>query len=104
MNKLFELEGLAQRLLRYAAQAGWRVEAGQFLVGLLHRGKVSRGEVAGMTGLGERTARSLLASLLRQGIVGSPSDKGPVSLRFPMEAQDMLFPRLFFEEAAEHRE
>jgi Fic family protein len=98
MSRLFELDGLAERLLRYASQMGWRDEAGRFLVGLLHRGEIARGEVAGMTGLGERTARTLLGSLLRHGIVGSLSEKGPVSLRFPIEAQDVLFPRLFLGE------
>lgn len=97
MSKLFDLEGLAERLVEYAAHMGWRPEAGRFLVGLFHRGEVARGEVAGMTGLGERTARTLLGSLVRDGIVGSPSDKGPVSLRFPTKTQDVLFPRLFLE-------
>jgi hypothetical protein len=29
------------------------------------------------------------------GLLGSATPKGPVSLRFPSEALDMLFPRLF---------
>lgn len=98
MSRLFDLDGLAERLLRYSAQMGWRDEAGRFLIGLLHRGEIARGEVAGMTGLGERTARTLLGSLLRHGIVGSLSEKSPVSLRFPIDAQDVLFPRLFLGE------
>lgn len=48
-----------------------------------------------MTGLKERTARDLLASLVEDGILGSDTPKGPVSLRFPMKAVEVLFPRLF---------
>lgn len=48
-----------------------------------------------ITGLGERTARSLLAELLKDGILSSASDNGAVFLRFRVEHRDVLFPRLF---------
>ncbi len=95
MSGLFDLEGFAQRLRRYATLLDFRPEAGRLLVEILHRGEIARGDAAGITALGERTARALLSTLLRDGIVGSTSEKGPVSLRFPMRAEDVLFPRLF---------
>lgn len=91
MNKLFELEGLAQRLLRYAAQAGWRVEAGQFLVGLLHRGEVSRGEVAGMTGLGERTARSYWPRCYARASSDRPAIRAPFRCASPWRRRTCFF-------------
>ena len=57
--------------------------------------EIARGEAQAITGLGERTARDLLGDLLRDGVLGSRSEKGPVSLRFPATAVDALFPRLF---------
>ena len=49
------------------------------------------------TRLKERGARLILASLVEQGILGSDTPKGAVSLRFPSDAVDLLFPRLFAE-------
>jgi hypothetical protein len=56
-----------------------------------------RGEAERITGLKERGARMVLASLIEQGILGSETPKGPVSLRFPSDAVELLFPRLFAE-------
>lgn len=95
MGELFDLDGLANRLRHYAGLAGWRPEASKLLVEILHRGEVARGEAAAITGLGERTARTLLGDLLKDEILASASEKGPVSLRFPVKSLDVLFPRLF---------
>ena len=48
-----------------------------------------------MSGLRERTARDLLAALVRDGILGSDTPKGAVSLRFPLDAVEILIPNLF---------
>ena len=65
------------------------------LESVLLRGELARGEVDRMTGLSERTARTLLSTLISDGILGSDTPKGPVSLRFPLHAVERLFPRLF---------
>jgi Fic family protein len=95
MSGMFDLAGLVDRLRAYTATEGWRAEAGVLLTETLHRGEIARGEAASITGLGERTARALLGTLVDQGLLGSDSPKGPVSLRFPIKALDVLFPRLF---------
>ncbi len=95
MTDMFSLDALPHRLTAYAAQKGWRPQAATLLVEILRRGEITRGEAAPITGLKERTSRELLSELLRAGIVGASSEKGPVSLRFPSEAVDVLFPRLF---------
>ncbi len=95
MSGLFRLDSLAERLKTYAASNGWRNEAAILLIEIMHRGEIARGEAEAITGLKERTSRDLLGVLLANGIVGSDSQKGPVSLRFPVKALDMLFPQLF---------
>jgi Fic family protein len=95
MSGMFDLAGLADRLKAYAAMQGWRAEAGVLLAEVLHRGEIARGEAAGITALGERTVRGLLGTLVDHGVLGSDTPKGAVSLRFPVKALDVLFPRLF---------
>ncbi len=95
MMELFDLDTLSARLARYADLNGWRPEASRLLQEILHRGEIARGDAAAITGLKERTARDLLKLLLQDGILASPSEKGPVALRFTVDARDVLFPRLF---------
>jgi Fic family protein len=95
MSGMFDLAGLADRLKAYAAMQGWRAEAGVLLAEVLRRGEIARGEAAGITALGERTVRGLLGTLVDHGVLGSDTPKGAVSLRFPVKALDVLFPRLF---------
>ncbi len=97
MGSLFDLDTLVERLKRYVAVKTFRPESERLLTEVLHRGEIARGDAAVITGLGERTARELLGSLLRDGILGSESEKGPVGLRFAVDARDVLFPRLFAE-------
>ena len=47
--------------------------------------------------LPERTARRVFNDIAASGLLASETPKGPVSLRFPADAQDILFPRLFVE-------
>lgn len=95
MTELFDLGNLTDRLKRYSHLKDWRPEAAKLLQEILYRGEIARGDVAGITGLKERTARDLLKLLLQDGILSSPSEKGPVALRFTVDARDVLFPRLF---------
>ena len=95
MGSLFQLETLEGRLRAYVASRGWKEEASRLLEDVLRRGELSRGDAERATGLKERTARMLLGELVRDGILGSDTPKGPVSLRFPVRAVEVLFPRLF---------
>jgi hypothetical protein len=45
--------------------------------------------------LPERTARRVLNDLIAAGLLAADTPKGTVSLRFPTDAQEILFPRLF---------
>jgi Fic family protein len=96
MGSLFELNGLDLRLQAYVARSGQlKPETGRLLSEALVRGAFERGSAARITGLPERSARRVLNDAVREGLLGSDSPKGPVSLRFPAAALDALFPRLF---------
>jgi transcription initiation factor IIE alpha subunit len=79
----------------YVARREFRLGAVHILEHVLQRGEMPRGEASRITGLKERSARELLATLLLDGIVGSETPKGPVSLRFSTDAVEILFPNLF---------
>jgi Fic family protein len=97
MQGLFDLGHLAGRLRLYVERQQLRPEAFHILERVLLQGEMPRGEAERVTGFKERSARVLLSSLVEQGILGSETPKGPVTLRFPSEAVDILFPRLFGE-------
>jgi Fic family protein len=97
MTEMFRLEELTGRFQTYAAARSWRREAPLLLREILHRGEISRGDAMRITGLKERTSRDLLGLLITEGILGSDTEKSPVSLRFPIKSLDILFPRLFAE-------
>ncbi|MEI7789167.1 MAG: hypothetical protein WCI23_10985, partial [Chlorobiaceae bacterium] len=65
---------------------------GNIVVGLI---EIPRGDISRISGMKERTARTLLATLTENGILGSKSPKGAVSLRFPVSVSELLFPNLF---------
>ena len=95
MTAQFDLPSLGERLKRYAAQRAWKPEAFHLLDEAMLRGELPRGDATRITGLKERSARLLLSDLVTDGILGSDTPKGPVSLRFPMKATEALFPQLF---------
>ncbi len=95
MTGLFALETLADRLRIYVSRRGLKPQAFDLLEEALRRGELPRGEAGRVTGLKERTARDLLGELVGLGVLGSDTPKGPVSLRFPLDAAEVLFPALF---------
>jgi DNA-binding IclR family transcriptional regulator len=64
-------------------------------------GPTPRGEFQQMTGLGERTARSLLSKLIETGLVTSEGHTAPVQIAFPLDALQLLFPELYPEAATQ---
>jgi Fic family protein len=96
MTSLFELDSLGSRLSDYVARdKTLKPEAARLLQEALIRGQFDRGEIARITGLPDRSARRVLGDVIDAGLLGSETPKGAVSLRFPIEALDVLFPRLF---------
>jgi Fic family protein len=96
MSSLFQIDTLAQRLRTYVTQReGLKSEAAPLLQETLIRGEIDRGDASRITGLPERTARRVLNEVVRDGLLSSATPKGPVSLRFPAHALEILFPRLY---------
>lgn len=96
MSSLFELDTLSRRLRNYVERhEALKREAARLLEEALIRGEFERGEITRITGLPERTARRVLNDVIATGLLGSDTPKGPVSLRFPVDTLEILFPRLF---------
>jgi Fic family protein len=96
MSGLFELDTLSRRLRTYVERSETlKRESARLLDEALIRGELERGEIARITGLPERTARRLLNDVIATGLLASDTPKGAVSLRFPIDALEILFPRLF---------
>ena len=98
MSGLFEINTLARRLAIYVERSeNLRPETLSLLEEALIRGEFDRGQASRITRLPERTARRVLNAVLDEGLLASDTPKGPVSIRFPVKTQDILFPRLFSE-------
>ena len=96
MSGLFEIEALAGRFKKYVAQSNTlKPESSRLLEEALMRGEYDRGEAARITGLPERSARRVLNDVVAEGLLASATQKGPVSLRFPTDSLEILFPRLY---------
>jgi Fic family protein len=96
MDSLFELDSLGPRLNTFVERSGTlKPEAKRLLEEALVRGQFERGDIVRITGLPDRSARRVLSDVIAEGLLGSETPKGPVSLRFPPDALDVLFPRLF---------
>lgn len=95
MQGLYDLPKLEDRLLRYAALHELKAGAVPVLRALLTLGEVPRGAVPMIIGASENTALRLVKALVQDGIIGSDTPKGPLSLRFGSGTHDVLFPRLF---------
>jgi Fic family protein len=96
MSELFEVKALSRRLRIYVERSGrLKPEAANLLEEAFIRGEIERGDVARITGLPERSARRILKDTMEAGLLGSVTAKGPVSLQFPTDSLELLFPRLF---------
>ena len=96
MSELFDLDTLAKRLRNLVERSvKLRPESTKLLDEALMRGEFERGEIARITGLPERTARRVLNDVIDEGLLASETAKGAVSLRFPAETLETLFPKLF---------
>ena len=96
MGELFDLDNLDARLARHVERSDrLKPEAARLLRETLVRGRIDRGEASRITGLPERTARRVLRDMVGAGLLASATPKGPVSLRFPVDALEGLFPRLY---------
>jgi Fic family protein len=108
MNNLLKLDGLLDRIKGYVKLREARVvpgpkpefadlkpEAAYMLQEALLRGEVARGDMIRISGLAERTGRTLLGQLLSEGLLVSDTPKGMVRLSFPTFVAGYLLPDLY---------
>lgn len=108
MARMLNLRDMQDRLGALLAHEAHVVRRGVRLEALrpLHylfatQGELSRGDFASMTGLGERTATTLIGKLLDAGLLRSDSPRGPVRFGIPLNALRFLFPSLWPEAEAD---
>lgn len=104
MSRMLELDGMKRRIealisFRAAHDKAVRREAILPLYYVFAAGPVTRKEFTQMTGLGERTARSLISKLLGDGLLLSDTSFGPVRWGLPLDSLQFLFPELYPEAA-----
>ena len=107
MATMLDLDGMKARIQALVAfrsahpgeYRGFRQEAALPLYHLFLAGPTPRGEFQQMTGLGERTARSLLSRLIESGLVAGDGHTAPVRFAFPLDALQFLLPELYPEAA-----
>jgi Fic family protein len=100
MSKMLELGAMKRRIealitFRAASDKTIRTEAILPLHHVFAAGPITRKEFFQMTGLGERTARSLLSKLLQNGLLVSDTASGPVRLGLPLDSLSFLLPELY---------
>lgn len=107
MARLLDLAGLKERMAgliavrsRQAGQA-YRDEAILPLHHVLAAGPVSRGDFNRMLGLGERTGRTVIGQLLKDGLLVSDTPKGELRIGLPLDALNILLPNLYPEAATQ---
>ena len=63
---------------------------------LCMRSEIGRGEAEGVLGLKSTATRKVIRESLREGLIQSPSEKGPLRIAFPADkVVDYYFPNLF---------
>lgn len=100
MRRMLNLDEMKARIIALIAfrsqfDKGIRPEAALPLFHLFLAGPTPRGEFQQMTGLGERTARSLLSRLIETGLVTSKGHTAPVQIALPLDALQFLLPALY---------
>jgi Fic family protein len=99
MRSILEPNELVRRIEIYTedeVRAG-RLPKGAFplLREALLAGEFERGKARSITGYGERTARSVLSSLIERGLLLSDTPKARVRLGFPLAVVERWFPALY---------
>jgi len=98
------LKGRLKSLLLHLQEHPWQIGSEKSLIKLeatevLHyvamAGPIERTRFVEMTGLGERTGRRVLASLLDCGVLSAQSPRAPVTLGTPLFSLRFLFPNLW---------
>ncbi len=101
---LDSLKGRLKDLLMYLQENPWQVGSEKSLVKIealeaIHytaiAGPIERARFIAMTGLGDRSGRRALASLIDYGVLSAESTRAPVTFTVPLSSLRFLFPKLW---------
>jgi Fic family protein len=108
MKSMLNLATMEQRIAaclvfeQESLKSGVRLEALRPLHYLFLSGtEIDRGEFKRMTGLGERTAVTMLTALVKRGLLKSDTPQGKVRFGLPLHALRFYFPALWPEAEAD---
>jgi Fic family protein len=99
---LIEPETLVTRISRYFLfertdlEPKLRDHMSRLVGTLCIRNEIGRGEAEGILGLKGTATRKVIRETLKEGLIQSPSEKGPLRIAFPIDkVTDFYFPKLF---------
>jgi len=101
MTATFQFQNLSKRIDHYlhfgraALPSRDRERMSRLLKAALQEGQIGRGRVGEIVGLRGTAARQVIRLCLREGLLDSASEKGPLSLAFSSETLESYFPKLF---------
>ncbi len=97
MGELFGLETLCKRVERYFlnVRVDLKPESASLLMHAIKEGEFDRMEAGRLTGMSERTARQVLAALVKENFLISDTPKGRVRAGFPMASLEYIFPSVY---------
>ncbi len=101
MSGLLELENLCTRIERYLQIETLHIGGRQrrrlarLLKATVIEGEVERGRVPEIVGLSATASRQIIRLGLDEGLLDSPTPKGPLSMVFSSKTLDTYFPQLF---------
>ncbi len=102
MSEKLDLPGLRIRIERYFQLEMLHLgKDAEFLMrvvrALADEGEFSRAQVQTITGRKETFCRRIIQLGLQEGVIESPSPKGPLQIAFPVKGLESYFPKLFLD-------
>jgi Fic family protein len=107
MGSLLQLPNLSTRVERYLQFEALnlspkvRNRLARLLKAALIEGEIARGRVEEIVGLRGTAAREIIRLALREGLLDSQTEKGPLSLVFSAKTLESYFPQLYLDWAIE---
>lgn len=101
MDGLLQLQNLSTRIERHLhleilkLDARTRDRLARLLKAALTEGEIERGRVGQIVGLSGTAGREITRLALKEELMNSPSDKGPLSLMFSSKTLESYFPKLY---------
>jgi Fic family protein len=103
MTGLFQFDTLATRIDRHVRFELVKVSGrnqerlSRLLKAALIEGQIDRGRVGEIVGLRGTAARQVIRLAVSEGLLDSPSEKGPLSIVFSAKTLESYFPRLYLD-------